>query len=90
MARQCKWKSFSEEEIRKIVSDSYSDREVAGKLGYCKDSGSANVTIHKMYEELNIDTSHFKGQSWSKDNFDYSLFKEFSHRKNGSSDGYRP
>jgi hypothetical protein len=38
-----------------------------------------------MCEELNIDTSHFKGQGWNKDNFDYSLFNNFSYKKNGSS-----
>ena len=85
MAKQPKWKSFSEEEIRKIVSESCSDREVAGKLGYSKDAGGTMNSIHKMYEELNIDTSHFKGQGWNKDNFDYSLFNSFSYKKNGSS-----
>lgn len=85
MAKQPKWKSFSEEEIRKIVSESCSDREVAGKLGYCKDAGGTMSSIHKMYEELNIDTSHFKGQGWNKDNFDYSSFNNFSYKKNGSS-----
>lgn len=33
MPKQPKWKSFSEEEIRKIVAEAFSDREVARKLG---------------------------------------------------------
>ena len=38
-----------------------------------------------MYEELQIDTSHFKGQGWNKDNYNYDAFTEFSYKKNGSS-----
>lgn len=27
-----------------------------------------------MIDELNLDVSHFTGQGWNKDNFDYSRF----------------
>ena len=29
-----KWRTFAKEELEKIVKESYSDREVARKLGY--------------------------------------------------------
>ena len=38
-----------------------------------------------MYQELNIDISHFSGQGWNKNNFNYDIFSEFSYKKNGSS-----
>lgn len=85
MGRVPKWKNFSEEEIRRIVKESVSTREVAEKLGYKKDGGGTIASLNKMFKDLDLDTSHFKGQSWNKDNYNYDSFKQFSYKKNGSS-----
>jgi len=78
MPKQAKWKNFSKEEIEKIVKESFSTREVAEKLGYQKDGGGTIASLNKMFQELELDTSHFKGQNWNKDNFDYDSFKQFT------------
>lgn len=83
MAKQAKWKNFSEDQIREIVATSYSNREVAKKLGYEKDGGGTRTTLKTMYEELNLDTSHFKGQGWNAGNYDYSLFAKGEVKKSG-------
>lgn len=38
-----------------------------------------------MYEELNLDTSHFKGQGWNKENYNYDTFHNGTKKKNGKS-----
>lgn len=83
MSNIAKWKQFGKEELEKIVKESYSFREVAGKLGYKRDGGGTISSLHKMCEEYNFDTSHFKGQGWNKENYDYSLFTVDSNKKNG-------
>ena len=83
MAKQAKWKQFSKEYIEEIVQNSKSFREVAQKLGYAKDSGGTQTSLKKMCEELNLNTSHFLGQGWNKENYDYSLFTIDSIKKNG-------
>lgn len=83
--RVVKWRNFSREEIEQIVKESYSDREVARRLGYSTNGGGTMKSIHNMYKELNLDTSHFKGQGWNKANYDYDSFKENSPKKRGSS-----
>lgn len=75
MGKQAKWKEFSEEEIRQIVAESNSNAEVGAKLGYVRTGGGSMESIHKMYEYYNIDTSHFTGEAWNKDKFDYERFK---------------
>lgn len=69
-----KWEKFSRDEIEQFVKESKSNREVARKIGYDQNSGSAMKSLREMYKELNIDTSHFTGQGWNKNNFDYSRF----------------
>ena len=85
MSNKAKWRNFTKEQIEEIVASSVSNREVARKLGYAQDGGGTMASLKKMYEELQIDTSHFKGQSWNKDNYNYDVFTEFSYKKNGSS-----
>ena len=29
------------------------------------------ASLKKMYQELNLDISHFKGQGWNKENYNY-------------------
>lgn len=67
--------NFSEQEIKDICSNSYSYSEVAKKLGFSKNSGSASRYVKKYISEHNIDISHFKGKSWNKDNYDLSIFR---------------
>ena len=83
MSNRAKWRNFSEEYIREQVKNSQSFRELAGKLGYVKDGGGTITSLHKMCKELNIDTSHFLGQAWNRDNYDYELFTINSPKKNG-------
>lgn len=85
MSNIAKWRKFSKDQIEEIVASSYSNREIARKLGYVQDGGGTMQSLKKMYEELNIDTSHFKGQGWNKNNFNYDTFTEFSYKKSGSS-----
>lgn len=85
MSNRAKWRRFSIEEISEIVNNSYSNREVARKLGYMVDGGGTMASLKKMYQELNIDTSHFKGQGWNKGNYNYESFTNGSKKKNGKS-----
>lgn len=79
---QAKYKQIPEEELRKIVSESTSMAQVIEKLGYSCLTGSAHASLKKYFEELNIDTSHFTGQGWNKNNFDYSRFQKGKKVKN--------
>ncbi len=83
MPRIAKWRKFSVEDISKIVNESSSNREVARKLGYSDNGGGTMSSLKKMYEELELDTSHFLGQGWNKDNYNYDLFNGFSYKKTG-------
>ena len=69
-----KWERFTRQEIEKFVKESSSYAQLILKLGYGKESGSAFYQAKQMIDELDLDTSHFKGQGWNKDNFDYSRF----------------
>lgn len=73
---KAKWRNFSHQEIEQYVKDSRSYMSLASKLGYNTDSGSWLSTLKSMIEELNLDISHFTGQAWNKNNFDYSRFKK--------------
>lgn len=83
MSNQAKWKKFSKEEIEDIVKNSYSNREVARKLGYAQDGGGTLASLKKMYQELNLDTSHFKGQGWNKQNYNYDAYTNGTIKKRG-------
>ena len=85
MSNKAKWRNFSVEEISEIVKNSYSNREVARKLGYAVDGGGTMASLKKMYQELNLDISHFKGQGWNKENYNYGTFTNGSKKKNGKS-----
>lgn len=70
-----KWEQFTRQEIEQFVKESNSYAQLILKLGYKKESGSAFYQTKQMINELGLDISHFKGQGWNKDNFDYSRFK---------------
>ena len=84
MNNSAKWRKFPPEEIQHIVKESRSFREVAEKLGYSKTGGGTMTSLHKMCEELQLDTSHFLGQAWNKENYDYDLFTIGYKKKNGT------
>ena len=70
-----RWELFSEDDLQKIVKESISFREVANKCGYSSTGGGSIASIKEMISYYNFDISHFLGQGWNKDNFDYSRFK---------------
>ena len=70
-----KWETFSKDDLQKIVKESFSVREVANKCGYSMTGGGSIKSIKEMISYYNFDTSHFLGQGWNKNNFDYSRFK---------------
>lgn len=71
-----RWERFTRQEIEQFVKESFSYVELAKRIGYddASKNGSAYRTVHEMVDTLHLDTSHFKGQGWNKDNFDYSRF----------------
>lgn len=84
MGRIAKWKELSEDEFAQLVAESHSFYELAKKIGYSKTSGGTQETLKQVVKDRNLDTSHFTGQGWNKDNFDYSTFTKNSLRKNGA------
>lgn len=52
--------NFTEAELRQIVKESNSYREVLRKLGYTTTGGNNNKTLQKRLEYYQIDISHFK------------------------------
>lgn len=71
-----KWRKLSRQEIEKYVKESCSFATLAKKLGYSIESGSYLTTMKAMIAELNLDASHFTGQAWNKNNFDYDRFQK--------------
>lgn len=63
---------LSRDELAYVVQQSHSYMEVSKKLGY--KNFRANV-INKI-KQYNLDTSHFKGHGWNRNNFDYSRFSK--------------
>ena len=75
MGKIALWRTYSEEEFAKIVNKSTSFQDLAVKLGYVRTGGGTAETLKNAIKERNLDISHFTGQAWNKDNFDYSRFK---------------
>lgn len=63
---KAKWKNFTDEELKQIVVESTSFTDVKRKLGYSGNNGSITETLKKIFEQKNIDYSHFKGHAWNK------------------------
>lgn len=78
-----KWERFTRQEIEQFVKESFSYAQLAKKIGYynVENNGSAYRNIHNMIDELDLDTSHFKGKGWLKgqkyDNQKYIQFDEY-------------
>lgn len=83
MPKVAKWRQISTEDFEKIVKESRSFQDLANRLGYEKTGGNIQTTLKQVVKERNIDTSHFLGQGWNKNNYDYSSFAKNSIKKNG-------
>ena len=70
-----KWEMFSDEELEKIVKESFSYKEIANKIGYSSKSSDGSVAIQKMIQLKGFNTEHFKKGAWNKGLFDYSRFQ---------------
>lgn len=70
-----KWEQFSDEELQNFILNSRSLQEVAAKVGYATTSGSGIAAIREMIKIKGFDSSHFLGQAWAKNNYDYSRFQ---------------
>ena len=71
---------YQKDKLEQIVSESYSFAEALRKIGLW-DVGSNFKTIKKYVEEYNIDTSHFRGQTWNKGmgNTDYAAYNKLEN-----------
>lgn len=65
---------YTKEQLEELCKNSYSYAEVLKKAGRKPAGGSYN-NLKKKIEEFGIDISHFTGQAWNKNNFDYSRFR---------------
>ena len=70
-----KWEKFSDDQLQQFVQESRSFAQLLEKLGYTKESGTAQASVKEMLKIKQIDTSHFTGQGWNKNNYDYSRFQ---------------
>lgn len=70
-----KWENFTKEELEQIVKNNFSYAQVAEKIGYSKISGTGVSSVKEMIRYYQFNISHFKGQGWNKDNFNYERFK---------------
>lgn len=70
-----KWEKFSKEQLEQFVQQSTSYVELCKLTGYEPKGGSGTKALKEMIELYNFDTSHFLGQGWNKDNFNYDRFK---------------
>ena len=70
---KAKWKNFTDDELKQIVSESTSFVQVQKKLGYSSNSGSVQATLKKVFSEKGIDYSHFKGHAWNKKSVEEEL-----------------
>jgi hypothetical protein len=78
MGKIAKWRNFTRQEIEDFVRESCSYATLAEKLGYNNRAGAYSVTMKTMVQELDLDVSHFKGQGWNLNNFDYGRFRKGS------------
>ena len=85
MSRVAKWRQLSEQEFAELVKASRSIQDLAARIGYEKTGGGTQETLKKVIKDRGLDTSHFLGQGWNKNNHDYSSFTKDSYKKNGKS-----
>lgn len=76
---------ISKEEFEQFVKESRSIRELAIKIGYHPDGGGTAKSLKEAIVFYGCDISHFLGQSWKKEDYDYSKFKFGEIKKNNNS-----
>jgi len=59
-----KKRSWSDEDLRQAVTQSFSIRQVLSRLGLVE-SGGNYQHVKRIIRELNYDTAHFLGRGWS-------------------------
>ena len=67
-----KWQKKSKEEIERICKESNCISDFMKRLGY--DGGFSRGK--EIIDYYNLDTSHFHGQNWNKNNFDLTPFRK--------------
>lgn len=60
-----KARKYTDAKLAAAVLDSYSYRQVMLKIGL-KDTGGNHAALKQRIKDLNLDTSHFTGQSWAR------------------------
>lgn len=83
MPKVAKWRQLTEEEFAQLVKESRSFQDLARRIGYEKTGGGTQAALKQAVQERHLDTSHFLGQGWNKENYDYSLFNSEHSKKNG-------
>lgn len=83
MPKVAKWRLLPEEEFARLVKESRSFQDLAQKIGYEKTGGGTQTSLKQAVKERNLDTSHFLGNTWNRENYDYSSFEKNSIKKNG-------
>ena len=83
MPNIAKWRLISKEEFEKLLKESRSWAELAEKLGYSKQGGGTITSLKNAVKEYGLSTEHFLGQSWNKENYDYSSFEKGSYKNSG-------
>lgn len=83
MPKIAKWRQLSEEKFAQLVIESRSFQDLAQKIGYEKTGGGTQSSLKQAVKERGLDTSHFLGQAWNKNNYDYSSFTKNQPKKNG-------
>lgn len=61
-----KYEKFTIEQLSVMCAESESFRELAAKIGYNPDGGSAIKIMQEMCQQYGFDTSHFNGQGHTK------------------------
>ncbi len=72
---KAKWQNFTDEQLREIVKRNTSFSAVQRELGYSGGGGSATERLKKVFDEKQIDYSHFKGHAWNKK--DEDIYSDF-------------
>ncbi len=58
-------RKYTEEQLINAINSSTSYRQVLEKLGLNSKGGGGYISLKNKIIELNLDTSHFKGQAWN-------------------------
>lgn len=77
-------REYTKEWLQELCANSFSYAEVLRKAGRSPTGGGSVATLKKKIEDFGIDVSHFTGQGWNKNNFDFSRFQKDRKIKNGT------